>query len=298
MAHLNNDSILPVTRTVAGLRARVGAWRSAGETVAFVPTMGALHRGHLSLVELGGKQADRTVASIFVNPTQFAAHEDLGSYPRTEAEDLEKLASAGCDLAFVPDAHEMYAPGYATSVRVDALSEGLCGASRPHFFGGVATVVTKLLNQCQPDIAIFGEKDYQQLLIIKRLVRDLDIPVNIIGGPLVREEDGLAMSSRNQYLSAEERQIAGRLNRVMRETIEAMLNNMPVSETLALASDNLKKAGFADIDYLEVRDGEQLSLLGPETLTKDEKDTARLFAAAMLGKTRLIDNMPLLQAAQ
>jgi pantoate--beta-alanine ligase len=302
MAPVNNDSApdgtysLDVAHSVAGLRAHVHAWRMDGKTVGFVPTMGALHEGHLSLVRLAKEKADKVVASIFVNPTQFAAHEDLGTYPRQEAEDIDKLKSAGCDFVFLPTVEEMYPEGASTSVKVDGLSDGLCGTSRPHFFGGVATVVAKLLNQCQPDIAIFGEKDYQQLLIIKRMVRDLAIPVEIIGGPLVREADGLAMSSRNAYLSAEERQVAGQLNVIMRAACQEISHGGPIDDAINKARSALHKAGFDNIDYLEVRSGQDLSLLGPTPLSKDDLGNARLFAASMLGKTRLIDNMPISQS--
>ena len=198
------------------MRARVKAWRDAGEKVALIPTMGALHDGHLSLIQVGRDFARRTVASIFVNPRQFAPHEDFDAYPRTEQDDLDRLSAAGCDLAFLPTPEEMYPAGFQTSVSVSEVTQGLCGASRPVFFGGITTVVTKLLNQCQPDVAVFGEKDYQQLVVIRRLVKDLDLPVEIIGAPIRREADGLAMSSRNRYLSEEERAIAGQLNKVKR----------------------------------------------------------------------------------
>ena len=204
-----SKSPLPVVRTVAELRAVVAGWKAAGERVAMIPTMGALHSGHLSLIALGRERAQRTVASIFVNPAQFAPHEDFDAYPRGEAEDAAKLAEAGCDLLFAPNAREMYPEGFATTVNVaKGVSEPLEGLSRPHFFGGVATVVAKLLIQCGPDIAIFGEKDYQQLLVIKRMARDLDLPVEILGGPTTRERDGLALSSRNAYLTPDERKAA------------------------------------------------------------------------------------------
>lgn len=290
-AQIHNDSALLRTDTVAELRQIIAQWRRTGETVAFVPTMGALHEGHLSLVRLGKEKADRCVASIFVNPKQFAAHEDLGTYPRQEEADLALLAAAGCDLAFLPSPAEMYPPGFATSVNVEGLSEPLDGTSRPHFFGGVATVVTKLLNQVRPDIAVFGEKDYQQLLIIRRLSADLDIGAEIIGGPIVREEDGLAMSSRNAYLSVHERQLAGQLNLVLRQTAKKIGGGMDVLEALEEGHAMLKHAGFGAIDYFEARSATDLSLLGPRSLSGEQLAHARLFIAAMLGRTRLIDNM-------
>ncbi|MBP7649736.1 MAG: pantoate--beta-alanine ligase, partial [Phenylobacterium sp.] len=199
---------LPIVRTVADLRSQVAAWRKAGETVGMVPTMGALHAGHLSLVTLAKTKAVRVVASVFVNPTQFAPHEDFDAYPRDEAKDAGLLESAGCDLLFAPSVAEMYAPGFSTTVTVSGVSEPLDGAARPGHFAGVATVVSKLLLQCGPDIAVFGEKDYQQLQVIKRLVADLDIPVEVIGAPTARAEDGLALSSRNAYLTPAEREAA------------------------------------------------------------------------------------------
>lgn len=287
---VNPDSPLTIVRNVADLRSAVSRWRATGGTVALVPTMGALHDGHLSLVRLGKKKADRVVASIFINPAQFAPHEDLDAYPRQEREDLVKLASAGCDLAFLPAPEEMYPDGFATSVSVDGLSEGLCGASRPHFFGGVATVVTKLLNQARADIAIFGEKDYQQLLIIRRLARDLDTGTHIIGAPIIREPDGLAMSSRNQYLSIEEREVAGQLNLLLRSACQSIAEGATVAQTLAGCQDRLLSAGFDKVDYLECRDGRDLAPLSG-SLSGDTLANARLFAAALIGKTRLIDNM-------
>ena len=188
-------------RTVQNLRAQLAKWREDGERIALVPTMGALHAGHLSLIAIARSNADRVVASIFVNPAQFGPREDLARYPRDEAGDIGKLAAAGVDLVFIPETAEMYPSGFATRVSLPSLTDDLCGASRPNHFEGVATVVTKLLLQCAPDVAVFGEKDYQQLLMIKRLVRDLDIPLRIVAGPIVRETDGLALSSRNSFLS-------------------------------------------------------------------------------------------------
>lgn len=281
------SSPLPVVRTVAELRAVVAAWRAAGERVAMIPTMGALHAGHLSLVALGRQLADRTVASIFVNPAQFAPHEDFDAYPRGEAQDAAKLAEAGCDLLFAPNAREMYPDGFATTVTVaTGVSEPLEGVSRPHFFGGVATVVAKLLIQCGPDVAIFGEKDYQQLLVIRRMARDLDLPVEIVGGPTTREADGLALSSRNAYLTADERRAASALPAAMRYAVAALQDGGEVVDVEGAVRASLIGAGFARIDYIEVRDGATLARLGPGPAGPG----ARVFVAAWMGKTRLIDN--------
>src|SRR5262245_16668501 len=224
------DSPLPVVRDVPALRAAMRDWRRAGLSVGLVPTMGALHEGHLSLVRAAKQRCDRVVASLFVNPRQFAPHEDFERYPRNEIADAQMLADAGCDLLFAPERSVMYPDGFATNVIVADVSVPLEGEFRPHFFGGVATVVTKLLLQCLPDAAYFGEKDYQQLQVIKRLTRDLDIPVEIIGCPTVREHDGLAMSSRNAYLNSDERRIAGRLNVVMHDAIKAVRNGAPIAD--------------------------------------------------------------------
>jgi pantoate--beta-alanine ligase len=282
-----SETPLPVVRTVADLRAVVAGWKAAGERVAMIPTMGALHSGHLSLIALGRQKADRTVASIFVNPAQFAPHEDFDAYPRGEAEDAAKLAEAGCDLLFAPNAREMYPDGFATTVNVaTGVSEPLEGASRPHFFGGVATVVAKLLIQCGPDMAIFGEKDYQQLLVIKRMARDLDLPVEILGGPTAREADGLALSSRNAYLSPEERAAARALPAAMRYAVAALKDGGEIIDVEGAVMASLTGAGFRQIDYVEVRDGATLERLGPGPATAG----ARVFVAAWMGRTRLIDN--------
>jgi pantoate--beta-alanine ligase len=278
---------LPIVRTVAALRAQVGAWRKAGETVGFTPTMGALHEGHLSLVRLARQRARRVVASVFVNPTQFAPGEDFEAYPRDEARDAGLLASAGCDLLFAPGVEEMYPQGFATTVTVRGVSEPLDGAARPTHFAGVATVVSKLLNQCGPDVAVFGEKDYQQLQVIRRLVRDLDLPVEIVGAPTARADDGLALSSRNAYLSAAQRAIAPALARTLAEACTQLRSGAPVAETEAWATAALAAAGFEKVDYVEVRAAEDLARLGPGPVSAE----ARILAAAFLGRTRLIDNM-------
>lgn len=283
---MNAVAAPPIVRRVADLRAQVAAWRAAGLRVGFTPTMGALHAGHLSLVRQVKARCDVAVASIFVNPKQFAPHEDLDRYPRDEAGDLAKLAGAGCDLVFAPGPEEMYPQGFSTAVSVSGVTATLEGAMRPQFFGGVATVVTKLLLQCLPDVAIFGEKDYQQLLTIKRLARDLDIPVEIMAGATVREPDGLALSSRNAYLSAEERVIAAKLNMILRETIEALRAGTPIPDAEHRATAHLLEAGFTSVDYIAVRCASDLSEIKDGRIT----GRARILAAAWLGKTRLIDN--------
>src|SRR5580700_9757131 len=277
---------IAVARTVAALRDAVGGWRAKGERVGLVPTMGALHRGHLALVEAAHGLCERVVASLFVNPKQFGPREDFAAYPRDEAADLAKFREAGVDLVFAPSVEEMYPPGLAINIRVAGISEVLEGAHRPGHFDGVATVVAKLLLQCLPDAAFFGEKDYQQLMVVRRLVRDLDIPVRIEGVPTVREPDGLALSSRNVYLSLEERRVAPRLYRVLNDTA-AVLRERPdsVSSALQAGLAALRAAGFLP-DYLELRDAVDLA-----RMTALDRP-ARLLAAARLGRPRLIDNIP------
>ncbi|MEG6509769.1 pantoate--beta-alanine ligase [Methyloligella sp. 2.7D] len=272
-------------RTVKALRGRIARWREAGEKIALVPTMGALHEGHLSLIELARKNADRIVVSVFVNPTQFGPGEDLEAYPRDEKTDLAKLSEMAVDAVYLPKVEEMYPDGFATTVHVDRLSKGLCGESRPGHFDGVATVVAKLLIQCAPDRAIFGEKDYQQLQIIKRMVRDLDIPTEIIGAPIVREADGLALSSRNAYLSPAERESAPLLQRTLQDMASDLGEGRPIEDALEASRFRLETGGFK-VDYLVIADSQSLEPLGG-VLTQP----ARAFAAALLGKTRLIDNI-------
>ncbi len=280
-------SALPIVTTVADLREAVGAWRKQGLSVGFVPTMGALHEGHLTLVREAGHQADRVVASIFVNPTQFAAHEDLGSYPRQEARDSELLASAGCHLMFAPNALEMYPDGFVTGVTVGGPSEGLETDFRPHFFGGVAVVVAKLLNQVQADVAVFGEKDYQQLMVVRRMVRDLDIPTRIIGAPTQRDGHGLALSSRNAYLTEAEIAVARQLNGVLAQAAADAAAGGSVAQIEAQAAQSLLAAGFARVDYVAIRQAESLAQYESDNVDAP----GRILAAAWLGKTRLIDNM-------
>jgi pantoate--beta-alanine ligase len=274
-----------IVRSVAALRAQVGDWRDRKLSVALVPTMGALHDGHLSLVRRGLELADRCVASVFVNPTQFGPNEDFARYPRQEEKDVAALTSAGCHLLFAPTVSEMYPDGFATTVSVTGVSDGMCGAVRPGHFAGVATVVTKLLLQCLPDVALFGEKDYQQLAVIRRFARDLDIPVRIEGVPTLREDDGLAMSSRNAYMTPEQRAIAPWLIRALTGVADGLRAGAKASDLCPMAASGLIKAGFDSVDYIEVRDA--ASLAPAETLDRP----LRILAAARLGKTRLIDNI-------
>jgi len=249
-----------IVATIAELRSHVAAWRGAGQRVGLVPTMGALHTGHLSLIDAVRSRADKAVVTIFVNPTQFAPHEDFDRYPRTLDTDAAKLGEKA-DLIFAPTVKEMYPEGFATKIDVGGPSEGLETDFRPHFFGGVATVVAKLLIAAMPDVAVFGEKDWQQLQVIRRLVTDLALPIEIMGAPILREADGLAMSSRNAYLKAHERAIAGKMNVILRN-----------AKDVDQAKRDLLSAGFDSVDYVAIRDG-------------------RILAAAKIGGTRLIDNM-------
>jgi pantoate--beta-alanine ligase len=249
--------------------------------------MGALHQGHLALIAHARARADRVIATIFVNPTQFAPNEDFARYPRDEAGDAAKLAAASCDLLYAPDAAEMYPAGFSTTVSAGALAAPLCGRFRPGHFDGVATVVTKLLLQAHPHIACFGEKDYQQLQIIRRVARDLDIDCAIEGVPIVRESDGLALSSRNVYLTADERRIAPALHRVLVAAVAQVAGGASPQEAAAAGSAALLQAGFDKVDYLELVDAESLQPL------RDRGRAGRAAAAAWLGKTRLIDNEPL-----
>lgn len=278
---------IPIVRTIADLRAHVRAWRVAGLSTGFVPTMGALHAGHLSLVAAARVRCDKVVVSIFVNPTQFGPNEDFEAYPRNEQADLERLASAHADLAYLPTVAEMYPPGSLTVVNVSGITDGLCGAVRPGHFQGVTTVVTKLLLQVLPDAAFFGEKDYQQLKTITRMARDLDIPAGIVGVPTVREADGLALSSRNVYLSATERQNALSLPRTLFALAAKLRDGSPAGPHLAWGVAALLDGGFASVDYLELCDAEDLT-----PLSRISGKPSRLIAAAKIGKTRLIDNIP------
>jgi len=275
-----------IVTTIRELRARVGAWRGAGERIGLVPTMGALHEGHLSLVRTTGSVCGKVVVSIFVNPAQFAPHEDFDRYPSNLDGDAAKLATTGkADLIFAPKVAEMYPQGFATKVEVGGPSAGLESDFRPHFFGGVATVVSKLLIAAMPDYAIFGEKDYQQLLVIRRMTRDLGLPIEIPGGAIVREADGLAMSSRNAYLKPEERKIAGRLNLVLKDVATRLRHGDGIETAEQFGKSDLLEAGFHSVDYVAVRDAETLAPI--TSLARP----ARVLAAAKIGSTRLIDNM-------
>jgi pantoate--beta-alanine ligase len=279
------DKGLVIVRDVKSLRRHIDAWRAKQETIGLIPTMGALHDGHLSLIRAAMRDCDRVIATIFVNPTQFAPSEDFASYPRDEAVDIARLEQISTDLLFAPDVDAMYADGFSTAVSVSGLSQKLCGASRPHFFGGVATVVAKLLIQAMPDHAYFGEKDFQQLQVIRRMARDLDIPTRIVGVSTVREADGLAMSSRNWYLSPDERKIAPVLYRVLCETAQAVAAGGACADAAERGRKELAAAGFTKIDYLSICDS--------QTLEEAEfvNGPARVLVAAYLGATRLIDNV-------
>lgn len=277
---------VPVIGAIDELRRYVRAHRDAGKRIGLVPTMGALHAGHLSLVDAARRVADRVIVTIFVNPAQFGPNEDFTRYPRTLVADVEKLSSVVADLVFAPSVEEIYPPGFATKVVLDGPARAdLEDRFRPTHFSGVATVVTKLLNQAQADVAVFGEKDYQQLLVIKRLARDLDIATEILGAPTLREANGLAMSSRNVYLSPEERARAKELCAALREAARRILNGDDMGAATGAARAALAEADF-DVDYLEARNAETLAPV--ETL---DDGPIRLLAAAKLGATRLIDNI-------
>lgn len=276
---------LECLHTVPELRAKVRSYRLLGQRVGFVPTMGALHKGHLSLVRLAKDKAEKVVVSIFVNPLQFGPQEDFAKYPRTEDADLNLLSSAGVALAFLPSVHELYPEDFTTVVSVPSLSRVLCGVSRPGHFDGVATVVAKLLNACEPEIAVFGEKDYQQLLIIQRMAHDLNISTQIIGAPTYRDDDGLAASSRNAYLKNTERTIAGQLPKTLVHLIKQAVQGAHLAGLENAGRDLLLYKGFTRVEYLEFRSERDL-----KTARVVDSDT-RLFVAAWIGRTRLIDNM-------
>jgi len=277
---------LQTIREARQLPAALIALRAGGKSLALVPTMGALHAGHLALVEEAKRRADRVVATIFVNPLQFGVNEDLGRYPRQEEKDSEMLAGAGCDLLWLPHVDEMYPGGFATTVSVKGLSERWEGEARPGHFDGVATVVAKLLCAVRPDLAVFGEKDFQQLAVIRRMSQDLQLGVGILGVPTVRDVDGLALSSRNAYLSGDERRRALELPRALNDAAASIRAGASVSETLAASIERLKAAGFAKVDYVAL-----VNALTLEPLDKAE-GPMRLIAAATIGTTRLIDNLP------
>ncbi|WP_306114615.1 MULTISPECIES: pantoate--beta-alanine ligase [unclassified Roseovarius] len=275
----------PILRKLADLRGETTKWQAAGERIGVVPTMGALHDGHLSLVEAAKKDCDRVIVTIFVNPMQFNNPDDLENYPRTEHEDARKLERFDIDVLYVPDGDEMYPDGFATTVTVAGLTDVLCGAHRPGHFDGVATVVAKLFLQTAATDAYFGEKDFQQLQIVRRMARDLDIPITVHGCPTIREIDGLAMSSRNLLISDRARIKASALNEEMERIAEEMAKGTPFSELQEEAIARIENAGFTKVEYLEVRANDNLELLDmPER-------PARLLAAAWLAGVRLIDNI-------
>ncbi len=310
------SSKLQVVRSIADLRGVVAQWRNNGHKIALVPTMGALHAGHLALVRRAGELAERTIVSIFVNPGQFAPHEDLARYPRDEAGDLGKLAAESCHLVWAPTAAEMYPEGFATRIQPGGAAQGLESDFRPHFFGGVTTVCAKLFGATTPDVAVFGEKDYQQLCVVKQMVRDLNMPLAIVGVPTTREADGLALSSRNVYLSADERKVAPALNRVLRDvadkasavmrgagpakhkapratplvrdpTLPPQAHQLPdIAAICEVAATDLQSVGFAKVDYIAVRHADTLKVV-----TEAGHAPLRVLAAAWLGNTRLIDNV-------
>jgi pantoate--beta-alanine ligase len=274
-----------IVRTPQELRDHIAFWRKEAKTIGLVPTMGALHEGHMSLVRASLAETDHTVVTLFVNPTQFAPNEDYDAYPRYFEDDLAKLKDAGAHLLFAPEAHEMYPQGAITSISVPGLGDVLEGAFRPGFFSGVATIVAKLLLLATPDRAFFGEKDYQQLQVIRRLVTDLNIPVEIEGAPIVREEDGLALSSRNAYLTAEERKIAPELYRALQDFAAGVGTGKYPSTCEKQGRERLLAVGFSKVDYLSLRDAETLEDVC------DASRPARILAAAWLGRCRLIDNL-------
>jgi pantoate--beta-alanine ligase len=282
----DGQETMRTVQTVDDLRRAVRALRADGLRLALVPTMGALHEGHMSLIRAGREHADAVCVTIFVNPTQFGPNEDFGAYPRQMQQDCAMLEGAGVELLFAPAVEEMYPQGFATTVHVARLTECLCGADRPHHFDGVATVVTKLLLQAEADVAMFGEKDFQQLLVVRQLVRDLDIPTRIQGCRTWRDADGLALSSRNKYLSAEQRAIAPSLHRALQEVAAHFRAGQEFEAPAADAVEGLVAQGFTSVDYLEVREAETLTLLA-----KAVNRPARVFGAARIGSVRLIDNV-------
>jgi len=275
-----------IARNVSSLRRALAPYRDAGQTIALVPTMGALHRGHLALVRQAQRRARRVVVSIFVNPTQFAPHEDFGSYPRRFETDIAALADAKIDLVWAPSASVMYPDGFATRLAPEgAAKAGLEDKFRPHFFGGVATVVAKLFTQVAPNFALFGQKDYQQLRVVTQMAKDLDLPLKVIGMPTVREKDGLALSSRNLYLSAGERSVAPLLYRVLKSCAARIKNGEKIEGVLDVGRREIDLAGFA-LDYLEARHALTLAPIAAR-----REGPIRLLVAAKIGKTRLIDNL-------
>ena len=277
---------MQIIRDIAMLHRAVTALKQGGESVALVPTMGSLHDGHLSLVRMAKRVADHVVVSIFVNPTQFGPNEDFDAYPRDEARDAALLVEEGTSLLWAPDVATMYPGGHSTHIEVAELGADYCGAARPGHFDGVATVVAKLFNQVRPDVAIFGEKDWQQLAIIRRMARDLDFGIDILGAPIARDADGLALSSRNAYLSDAQRAAAPAFPAALNAAAKAIAGGADVGETLAKAEAAIVEGGFDSVDYVALADADSLERLSIF------RASARLLAAARIGKTRLIDNLP------
>ncbi|PCI45324.1 MAG: pantoate--beta-alanine ligase [Alphaproteobacteria bacterium] len=282
-----------IIRTKKELRTQITEWHMKGLKVGMVPTMGALHHGHLSLIREIQKHVDKVVVSIFVNPMQFGPHEDFDKYPRSETADIKKLDQVGTDLLYAPEVGEIYPDGFLTTVSVTKITEGLCAAKRPGHFDGVTTVVTKLLLQCLPDVALFGEKDFQQYTVLKQMAKDLDMPTEVMCGRLIRDDDGLATSSRNVYLTPEERQIALEIPKTLKQIISEIEDGtQTIEESLEKGTQHLLDSGVKEVQYLEIRQSDNL-----EPLTRTFGETspllARILVAAVVGKTRLIDNMPI-----
>ena len=289
---------ISVLRTPAALKPTINGWRAAGLRIGFVPTMGALHEGHLSLMKQARERADKVIVSVFVNPTQFAPHEDFSVYPRNEENDVRLLEAAGVDAVYIPGINDIYPIGAFSDMKAGSAARELEGALRPTHFDGVVTVVARLFKHVDPDVAVFGEKDYQQLCVIRQMVQYLDLPVEIIGAPIVRDAHGLALSSRNAYLSADELAVARKLNKVLFETAKNMKQPGPDSgllrsarndEIMNEARQKLSEAGFDEVQYLELRDAQTLARM--ETSDRLLDRPARLLAAVKIGKTRLIDNV-------
>ncbi len=286
-------SSVQIIRTKKDLRTQITEWRMKGLKIGMVPTMGALHHGHLSLIKEIQKHVDKVVVSIFVNPKQFGPNEDFDKYPRSETTDVKKLEQVNTDLLYTPEVSEIYPDGFLTTVSVSKITEGLCAAKRPGHFDGVTTVVTKLLLQCLPDVALFGEKDFQQYTVLKQMAKDLDIPTEVMCGKLIRDEDGLATSSRNVYLSSSERQIALEIPNTLKRIIsEVEEGQTPLEESLLNATQHLLDNGCSEVQYLEVRQSEDLEPI-LNTIHETSPILARVLVAVKVGETRLIDNMPI-----
>ena len=286
-------SSVQIVRSKKELRTKVRAWHMSGLKVGMVPTMGALHHGHLSLIKEIQKHVDKVVVSIFVNPKQFGPNEDFDKYPRSETADIKKLEEVNTDLLYTPEVSEIYPEGFLTNVSVSKITEGLCAAKRPGHFDGVTTVVTKLLLQCLPDVALFGEKDFQQYTVLKQLAKDLDIPTDVMCGKLIRDDDGLATSSRNVYLTPEERKIALEIPKTLQQIIREIEGGiLSIEDALEKGNQHLLDSGFKEVQYLEIRQSDNLEPIS-HTVAESSPILARVLVAAVVGKTRLIDNMPI-----